>query len=215
MREDGSVPLDSMRVITYIALCLATLRTYPEIIKMCSEDMKVEPTHAVIRKVEDWMKRFELTPNRKIYGKNARWREVYAQFQLARENYMQNLRDEPLAHPRGRFTKLKELLNRAEVGVVKRVHIVKESVLDNEGNPLTDENGKSIISMRTIAEPEPDLATAVNIIKLMGQESGTLVVQHEHKHSFPELVKAYRKGQVEDAQYAMALPGALADEEQN
>jgi hypothetical protein len=218
LREDGSLSLDSFRTILYIALGLATLRSYKEIIKMCSEDMKITPTHQVIRKVEDWMRKLELFPEKKFYGKATRWYEVYEQYKLARSNYMANLQDEPLAHPRGRFSKLVELLQKAEEGTVKRVHMVKNTIVDDNGLPLKDENGKPLMHVQTIAEKEPDLPTAVQIIKLMGQESGTLVQVHEHKHSFPELVREFRKKQhqnIDDAQYVMSLPGALSDEERD
>ncbi len=214
LKEDGTLSLDSFRVILYIAIGLATLRSHKEIIRMCGEDMKVTPTSAVIRKVEEWMIKLELNPDKKLYGKATRWREIFAQFQLTRANYMNNLRDEPLAHPRGRFTKLKQLLDKAEEGSVRRVHIIKRSVVDNLGVPLTDENGKHLVVMETIAEKEPDLATAVQIVKLMGQESGTLVEKHEHKHSFPELVREYRKKQnIVEAEYTVQLTGSLSEGE--
>lgn len=216
LKEDGTLSLDSFRVILYIAIGLATLRSHKEIIRMCSEDMKILPTKDVIRKVEEWMTKLELHPDKKLYGKSTRWYEIYAQFKLARTNYMMNLQDEPLAHPRGRFTKLKELLNKAEEGTVKRVHIVKTSVVGNDGLPMRDENGKPVMVVETIADKEPDIVSAVQIVKLMGQESGTLVEKHEHKHSFPELVREYRKKQnIVDAEYAMALPGAVAEEEKD
>lgn len=213
LREDGTVPLNHIRVLLFIALNLATLRSRAEIIRMTKEELKVTPTIPLIRKVGDWMERMGNDPDQKLHRDAKRWKEIYEQFILVREKYYADISVEPLAHPRGRFNKLKSLLDRAEEGVLKRIHIVKETTLDDDGNIRVNHEGKAILSIRTIAEREPDLPSAINIVKAMGHEAGNLVERHEHRHSWADLVKNQIRlnKEIQDAEYAIVLPSAIPE----
>lgn len=181
------------RELLTIVLCLGSFMDIPKIQERYEETFQSKVAPAVIRKAQIWMERLQADPEMKLAPKDLKWRELYHQYRAARDQFLTDFSQEPLAYPRGRFEKLKELLEMATTPRITRVAIRKEHVLNKAGLPKFSESGKALMFEEHTPILEAEVQVAANILKQMGQETGTFVERSERTLTITERVIELRK----------------------
>lgn len=187
-------PNQSFRELLFIALCLSSFMEIDKIQERFEEQFKgLKVAPAAIRKVQGWMEKLNSNPDLKLSPKNYKWREIFLQHQIARQKFLSDFSQEPLAYPRGRFEKLKDLLDSAMTPRITRVAVKKEHLLNKRGTPIFSVGGKALMVEEHIPILEAEVQVAANILKQMGQETGTFVERTEKNVTVTQRVLELRK----------------------
>lgn len=195
---------NKFRELLFIAISLASFMEVKTIQSRFEEVFHQGVAPSVIRKVQVWMEKMRAEPNLELKPSELKWREIYEQFVLARKQYVTDFTEEPLAYPKGRFEELKKLYQMASTPVISRVVVRKEHLRTNSGKPRFVQ-GKALMLEEHIPVAEAEVQTAANILKQMGQETGTFVEQTKKTITIVDRIKEIR--------HARGLPTTIQEAE--
>lgn len=206
----------SFRQYLFIAICLAHFRTPQDILLDFAKQFRAEVSPQAIKRVERWMTRLDNEPELVLTKPQKRWRTIWNEYREARNNFLTNIRDIPLVHPKIRIQELVKLYDEVVPQPV-RVLTWKTLRTDEDGNLVTSKRGKVLQDLHAQIVHEKDIPTAAALLKQIGVEAGTYIERSEHVVDFKDWIKQQRElrglDKKADIQDAEIISSSVREEE--
>jgi len=180
------------RHLLFIAVHLATFRENDEIVVLYRETFSSEVSNAIIENVKKWMAKLAADEGMELHGRAKRWLEIFQNYKEVRGRYLKAIQDEPLVYSANRIREYAKLYREIKP-VPDKVLIVRDHILDDDGEPTFSEHGKALMKETYSVVFRKDHGAAMEALKHIAVESGGYVENKHTQITVKQVIEHFRK----------------------